>query len=230
MTKLFFLTCVLFYSLLVLHADRKFIKHIDNDNLKDTIVHEEHMVRFLLGNGKILSLHYKNYTLLSFSDSFLTDGYRKCSFKFQDRYGNNKSVNVVPAFIYNSKEVTISDVNGDLVIPSFALNSYKRYSLLANETTTYQGINIKDSSIELHSHVVLYPNPSTDYFEVRVNTITNNRGLNKYEIFDLKGNSIMAGEFYTNVFQVEHSLSSGVYLLKISMPNTTYDHKFQVRK
>ncbi len=97
-------------------------------------------------------------------------------------------------------------------------------------------VTVEDNSTGIEDmeelEFVLYPNPATDYINIKCSSIKNE--LIVLEIFDITGKVISSKQIFINndlniTFNFNEEIPTGIYLLNISTENKSYTKRFIIK-
>src|SRR5690606_14625776 len=101
---------------------------------------------------------------------------------------------------------------GDFVMSRANIHFDYGYPVETNEATTFIENNMDITDADLNNSVSVYPNPVKDTF-----TISSEDKIKSVELFDLSGRLIRTALVNDKkITQDIHSLSKGIYIIKIS--------------
>ncbi len=112
-------------------------------------------------------------------------------------------------------EITgIIDFQDDFMINIIATDRYSN-TAMHSLTVTNTSLSINDNSL-LENELVIYPNPSRNYFNIKSTQI-----VNRVLLYNVSGRLIRKLELNITKPKIQHQLSSGIYFVQILLNNNT---------
>lgn len=118
-----------------------------------------------------------------------------------------------------------SSYSVDISLACLSPPSYRLKNPANNNQNRQQENQIEQSSSDLNNELIIFPNPTEDNIEVKIQNENLNRGL--YKIYNSNGVQLVNGKFSLNTFQIHtDELPNGIYLIQLNTGGQILNSKF----